>query len=234
MTRRGTWIRMLPAALLVGAIGDPSPSAAVASMSVAVPTLTGVTPAQCPNVFVFYPNINLQGTDLDTVTSVAVGGVPGYIFAKSATALSFSPPAGQPLGPTQITVTSAAGTSNALPFAFVPNHPSILIAPGIHYANTTQTYHVWTEPGWNVVLFASLSRVPSVTPGLVQLNIGNQFTQLFPLGLGQADPNGQAQIDVPVPGLGGLLVTIEWQAVTFPDHPVAPLEASNSTTIWYF
>lgn len=218
------------AAVLGFPMADPGAAAVVVAS--APPTLISVAPAQAPNLFLAYPNITLTGTALDTVTSVLVGSTSASIIAKTTDTLWFSLPAGLALGPTQITATNAAGTSNALPFTVVPNHPSLLIGPGTQFRGTTAVYTVYTYPNANVLLLVSPSDQPSMIPGVISLMMGNHFTQLLQMAVGVADANGLFQVSITVPNVfySGSVFSC-WQAVTF-TTPTPPLETSNSSAVW--
>ncbi|MGK8508114.1 beta strand repeat-containing protein [Nocardia asiatica] len=87
---------------------------------VAVPSLTSISPAQGPSG----TTVTINGSGLSGVTGVNFGGTAASSFTiGSGTQITATVPPGTGIVP--VTVTSAVGTSNPLPYTYLPSRPTI-------------------------------------------------------------------------------------------------------------
>ncbi|CAM5477505.1 IPT/TIG domain-containing protein [Streptomyces aurantiogriseus] len=96
-----------------GGTGNP-----VGYVYVAAPTLVSLVPGQGPTHAGTV--VTLTGTGLTTTTEVRFGSTPAAFTVVSPTQVTAVAPAGS-AGPVGVTVTTAAGTSNALTYTRVPS-----------------------------------------------------------------------------------------------------------------
>ena len=197
----------------VGAFGATEQAQILAFQQVAAcldlqpspPQITGVTPVQIATVNP--PVVTITGSGLlgTTTVTVASTAVTSGIQVLSDSQLQFTPPAGLPLAFLPVSVTNAAGTSNASVLWYRPSNPCQVLAPAVAAGGSVLQ---WTMGGWNgddAFLVASL--LTSQSP-LLGLPVLDNFLLLWS---GPLDARGMATLSVPVPV--GLLtgLTIHWQ-----------------------
>ncbi|WP_405361708.1 beta strand repeat-containing protein [Kitasatospora sp. NBC_00085] len=104
---------------------------------VAAPTLTGLVPSQGP--VSGGTTVTLTGTNLTSTTGVVFGTTSAAFTVVSATQIAVTAPAGT--GTVQVTVTTAGGTSNGLPYTYVavPTLTSVTPGQGPSAGGTTVT-----------------------------------------------------------------------------------------------
>jgi hypothetical protein len=103
------------------------------------------------------------------------------------------------------------------------------VAPDFIVRGFPMPYRVHSDKAWFALLYVSSSNQPSSLPGVVDLKIGNGFTDLFLLSLLNADHRGVAEIQINVPGSIPISTTFHLQAITFDvNNFTLPLEVSNS------
>ena len=192
--------------------------------------MSGISPA---TVTSFNPDeVTITGSLLDSVTSVSVGGVLTGFTIVAGNTLRFTPPSPLGISAQQVTVTNGAGSSN-IGLTIEGNHPSILEAPDLVFRGAPTVYKVHTDQNWQALLVISTSGLPSVLPGTVSLDLGNNFTEIIVLPV-FADASGTAEINLTFPTFITPLWT-RWQAVTFdPTSITLPIETSNATTVLVF
>jgi hypothetical protein len=169
------------------------------------PQITGVTPVQIATVNP--PLVTISGSGLlgTTVVTVASQPVTNGIQVLSDNQLQFTPPAGLPLAFHPVSVSNAAGTSNAAVLWYRPSNPCQVLVPTTLASGAALQ---WTMGGWNgddAFLVASLLNTQSPVLGFPVLD---NFLLLWS---GPLDARGMATLSVPVPS--GLLtgLTIRWQ-----------------------
>ena len=169
------------------------------------PQITGVTPVQIATVNP--PLVTISGSGLIGTTLVTVASQPVTtgIQVLSDNQLQFTPPAGLPLAFHPVSVTNAAGTSNASVLWYRPSNPCQVLVPSTLAGGSTLQ---WTMGGWNggdAFLVASLLSTQSPVLGFPVLD---NFLLLWS---GPLDARGMATLSVPVPP--GLLtgLVIQWQ-----------------------
>lgn len=171
--------------------------------------------------------VTATGTRLDSVASVTVGGANVVFTPVNATTLRFTPPSPHTIGTAPVVLTNGAGSSNPLNLTVTGNHPSVISGTQIMLRNFNNRVDVHSDAGWVGVMLLSTSNTPSVLPGVVNLGIGNVFTELIEYGFVPCGSDGAGFINVNVP-LSVPPLTIFLQAITVnPANFVAPLETSN-------
>lgn len=200
----------------------------------APPTLSAITPARVSN-----PSpgtITLDGTLLDTIDRVTVGGVDVTSFTVvSSTRVQVSLPGPFLIGTHNVTASNVVGTSNALQLTVDGVHPMVLSAPPFSARGFPTDLSGIGDRNWITVLFASTSTVPSNWPGVVMLDMGNNFSELFQLVVLANDGRGSWAVSLRVPtslpsGFGLL-----FQAITIdPLNPAPPIESSNRGQTTFF
>ena len=163
--------------------------------------------------------ITLTGTGFQGTTSVKVNGqelgfLPPQFFIDSDTQLRLLVGPQSTLGQIEIEVTDDLGSDTAnLTIA-------VNVPPALDLENSDPSFilsalglksRVGSVPGDIVFLQGSTSNLPSVLPGLVSLDLGNNFTQLVDLGSLLVVPaNGVLEVQTPLPsGLTGLAVYVQ-------------------------
>jgi subtilisin family serine protease len=200
--------------------------AGFADTPVTPPSLATISPGQAVNSS--RATITLTG-NLDRIGRIDVGTMQVARFTPvSATELTFELPFPAELGASlPVTVTNAAGTSNALALRIDGTHPAQISATPVGIRGTPVTIGITGDGQWASLLLVSPSNLPSVLPGIVNLGIADNFTALFPLGVTVMDAMGlgSASFTFPTSVPTG---NYYFQAISFdPAAIVAPLEASN-------
>ena len=199
------------------------------------PTLSSVTPTTYTS---HQPQgVTLNGTDLDSVTSVQLGATTITTFSSTPTTLNFALPSPRVIGgPYSVTATNPVGISNAVTLSVIGNHPSVLETPTVHFMASTEDYIAHTDAGWVAVYFVSTQFGPSVLPGFVNFEIGNGFTSgPFQIVALAASPSGDATLSITMPVGAPAGQFLYWQLVTYnPASPTLPAETSNSAPVITF
>ena len=150
------------------------------------PTLTGIN----PSTITAYQggSIQLTGTNLEHVTEVRltpiVGGMRQYtnFITQTPTTLTFAPTAPIPvLGLNFVTVVSPGGTSSSVTMTVTGNDPALMEGFNILVRGSAYTISVHSAPPNKAIVFGSFSNAPSVLPGIVNFQIGANFSQLWQL-----------------------------------------------------
>jgi Matrixin len=151
-----------------------------------IPNITAANPATVPAVTIDGPPIiTLTGTGFTGVTTVTINGVPLLdlppqfsVVDDSTITLQF--PIQGTLGNKIIQVTDADG-SDTITVTVVPNTtPALdLVNSDPGFILTAQGAQVNVASAFNdsVILVGSWSPLPSIFPGIVSLNLGNNFTE---------------------------------------------------------
>ncbi|MCI0589360.1 MAG: matrixin family metalloprotease [Planctomycetes bacterium] len=202
------------------------------------PVLASLAPPTVPVAGVPTPTVTLSGASLGPVTSVSVGGllVPSAILSSVSDAqIDFLLPPGLPLGPATVTATSPGGTSNALSIDVAACDPPVLLVPPLTASYGTLPAQTFTAPGRIVLLILSFSNLPSLLPGVVDLDLGNAFSEILllpPQVASAAQGRADSVLYVP-PGFTGS--TVYFQSVSIPAGGLPPYDASNlAATLIFF
>ncbi|TMU92950.1 IPT/TIG domain-containing protein [Streptomyces sp. DASNCL29] len=154
---------------------------------VGVPTLTGASPAQGPTAG--GTTVTLTGTNLLGATAVRFGAVNATSFTVvSATQITAVAPPGS--GTVQITVVTPGGTSNGVPYTYVPTPVLTSLSPtqGPLDAGTTVTLFGSGLTTTSSVVFGS-------TPASFTVVSDTWVTAIAPSG-----PAGPVNVQVNTPG----------------------------------
>ncbi|HLU39951.1 MAG TPA: M12 family metallo-peptidase, partial [Planctomycetota bacterium] len=190
------------------------------------PTLTAIAPDTVPSWGP--PQVELTGTDMSSVTSVTVGGQPVNFTLTSPTTIRFTPRAPFLIGTHPVVVSNSVGSSAPLQLRVVGNHPSALELSTLLVRNFPLPLTMHSDAGWVGLPLMSLSGSPSTAPGIVDLGIGNGFTDLIQLPFLVAGANGAATLPIAMPPEMPAGIYVYTQLVTFDAANLAPpLEASN-------
>lgn len=154
------------------------------------PTLTKIAPTQI--AIRSTALITLTGTELQTVTSVDVGGKNATPRNATATSLQFVAPDPTALGPVQVKVKNAGGESNSLTLTYIGMHPPLLQGAALLVSNNFYTDALTCDAGWVGIHFVSTSNSPSKIAGVVDMGIGNNFQNLIQLNVFVCDNVGAA------------------------------------------
>lgn len=200
------------------------------------PTITSLTPG---STTAWQPgNAVLQGLLFDEVTALWCGTQRVATFTRpQPDQIRFAVPAGLPIGTVGIAVESMTGRSSAVPLQITGNDPPVLEGPSVVVRGTfVNTFRAHGDDVRASLLLVSLLQQPSAVPGIVQLGIGGQFSNLFALGgplVG--DARGVATFRFPVPLALPANTTLYLQSLLFdPVHALPPLPASNVLTVRAF
>jgi hypothetical protein len=207
------------------------------------PVLSSVNVANLQNVsntpFV------LTGERLDTVTRVNFGTAAithtttaqwheGWFRIVSPTQLEFFPPQGLAPGLRGITVENAVGPSGLVVTSLLASGSGVLIsAPPT--VTTGQQFRVYCGAGSQPIgsyaaLGISNSALPTSLPGIVDLAIGNQFSELFIADLQPFDPATRA-VFWPIPPLPWLQGYVQCATYDPAGATPFPLPTSPARTI---
>lgn len=168
-------------------------SAPCLSLQATTPQITSAT----PNTYLTVnpPQITLAGTGFYGVNQVNLGATPitTGITVVSDAQLRFTPPVGVPLGPQLLTVTNAAGTSNATLVVVNPANPCQVVVPTATFGGATLSWRLGGWPGDPALLGVSI--VNTTSPFLGQPLLDGFLT----LWSGVLDARGLANFSVVVP-----------------------------------
>ena len=201
------------------------------------PSIFNVSPATAPAVV---PDstveIVLEGDGFTNLTSLTIDGTelsvipPAYFLENDSLIRIFWKPEGEP-GPIDIVLTDNLGSDTATVLLELNDTPTLDLAnsaPSFILSVLGLESRVGARPGDIVFLQGSVSNVPSTLPGLVSLDLGNNFTQLLDLGSLLVVPSsGVVEVNTPLPsGLTGLTVYVQAAVVAAPDYLV-PAAVTN-------
>ena len=210
---------------------------AVDSESGGPPVITAVTPNPAPTVGP--TQIDLDGRAFTGVYEVRVGGAPlapNEFTVHDDAALTFTLPLLDHPGPTDVLLVNAAGEGDPTQITLVaPDPPLLLLDSTLLFSDTGATLRAGSEPGDVVFLTVSPELSPTLLPGIVSLDIGNQMQSLYVLGSHTVPAKGWVERSLPLAGLPFGL-QIHFQAAVFDmASGVLPLVPSNvATGTFYF
>ncbi|MEO0653127.1 MAG: hypothetical protein AAFZ65_20795, partial [Planctomycetota bacterium] len=197
------------------------------------PVIDAVVPSQLATVEPDQPvSVELQGTGFLGASSVTIDGDPVFalqIVDDNTITFNVLPPF--ELGTKTIEVTEGIDVGSIDIDVVHPGVPRIDLVnsvPGVLITFNPMQVYLGSEPGDVHFLLVSLSDQPTTVPGLLDIGIGNNATNLFVLGDFVVDPvNGFTLAEFPLLGLAGG-TTFYLQSVVFSAaSPGFPLEASN-------
>ncbi|QDU68327.1 FG-GAP repeat domain-containing protein [Engelhardtia mirabilis] len=167
------------------------------------PQIASVTPASAPTVGQGSTEVTLSGCSLDDVTSVTVGGLAAvYQGSGCGDQLTFQLPLALPLGTTSIDVVGPAGSAGASIEIVAPSAPVLKILPtGAFSIGGGAELAVGAGPGDLILVIASINNLPSQISGLIELELGGDFSFIL-LFASVAVPSGEGALIVPVPTTG--------------------------------
>lgn len=202
------------------------------------PTLFSASPPTVASVVEGPSTVTLSGTGLLGVGEVRFDGAavdPFDVTQVDDSTLLVDLPLAPSLGNVPIEVESPFGTSNALQLTLVPPPtPALEMDGALLFSETGVLLTAGAPPGHVVYLAGSLERLPTVVPGLLSADIGNQFASLVVLGSVAVPNTGWVQLQVPVSGLPFGTVIHAQAAVFDPLTGSLPLEMSNVASGTYY
>ncbi len=213
----------------VGAAVRPTLDVAVigiADTPVTPPTLTAIAPAVTQNSS--RDTITLTGT-FDRVDRVDLGSsVVTSFTSMTATQLQFDLPFPAEIGGAiPVSVSNSAGTSQTLFLQIDGTHPAQISGSPIGVRTAPFVIGIGSDALWSAIMIVSPDNLPSSIPGLLSLDIANNFSSMFVVGSTSMDPLGRGQMGFTFP-LGVPLGTYHFQAIAFdPASLSLPLESSN-------
>ena len=206
------------------------------------PAITAVAPASQTAVNPEGPDpIVLTGTNFTGTTDIRINGVslptlPPTWSVNSSTQITIQPPQSTTLGPQTIEVVTPLGTDTGsysiIANVFEPVLDLELSDPAFLITALGIQARIGSIPGNLAILAVGTSPVPSVLPGLVSLDIGNNFTEVFNFGQMPVDStSGYAEFSTPLNNNLPIGFNLFVQGLVFnPILPVLPLLTTNVQT----
>lgn len=176
-------------------------------------------------------NLLLQGLLFDEVLAVQIGALRVTTFTRpQPDQVQLPLPAGLLIGAVPVQVESRTGLSNAVPLQVTGNDPPVVQGPTVAVRGTfLNTFRVHADDVRTNLLLVSFAQQPSTVPGVVQLGIGAQFSNLAVLGGPMVgDATGVATFTFRVPTTVPTNNYFYLQSLLFdPVGPTLPLSSSN-------
>lgn len=175
------------------------------------PIFSSVSPSSIEAVVVDGPgNVVFTGQNFTGLTEVKVDGVtlsaglpPQYVVLNDNT-LSIAWPPVSKLGNITVEATNATGTASTS-YLVVANDPPVFemanSAPGFLITAGGLTLTAGSTPGDIFYFAASPSNLPTNIPGIVNMAIGNNYTQMFVIITPVIPAKGYVTATVPIGGL---------------------------------
>jgi hypothetical protein len=209
------------------------------------PTLTSIVPNLLSAMYVDnWPVLTLNGNNLSGVTGVKVNDVPlsQFVYPKytkiSNTQITIDWFPQLELGSQEVEVANANGTATLFTLVF-GNGASILDLapsdPGIYIQSVGMDLYL-AGPTTNLLyLLASTSDLPSVLPGIVSFDLGNNFTNFVDFSWRSIDPvSGWTKLHFQNTTLSPG-TRVHFQAFIFPTTaPAFPFAVTNRQSITVF
>jgi hypothetical protein len=218
---------------LVGTFGDPP--------AVMGPDIIEVSPS---SIEALIPGtgqtVTLSGTNLNLATSVLLDGVPipgSRYTIVNPTTITLDMPQASSLGSHQLGVSNGTSTDFFAVTIVAPATPRYQLGTGdalnVVDRSNGLPFVMSAAPGAVLRLVSSGSSVPSVIPGVISLDLGNNFTSLSTSSDFMVPAQGWLQVTVPT----GLLVDPSPLGRTFFSQAVdltggAPYPVSNLQSIF--
>lgn len=199
-------------------------------------TVSSVTPFGIPALMPGSEReVSIHGTGFTPATQVTVNGIqltgiPNPVQFVSSNELRFDMPQQPNLGLVLITVSEGGNMASTFGNVVPPATPQLQCGIGDPNSAVFQfaglPIIMSSQPGDLVYLMYSSSPIPSVFAPIATLAMGNNFTNIPPVGTGfyTIENRGWTQLDLPLSGISNL-PTVYSQMVRINDGP--PYEASN-------
>lgn len=203
------------------------------------PTVTSLTPSSVPALSVPSTQVVLGGSGLSMAVTLAVDGVEleGTQWSiESDSALRFSMPLVDQLGPVEILVRDALGQGSPVSLEVAAaDPPALAIDSNLIFSSNGALLTLAAPAASLTYLAVSPDLVPSSLPGLLNADIGNGMATLYLLGTWTMPAQGWVQTTLPVVGLP-FGTDLHFQtAVWNPATGTLPLAVSNvATGTFYF
>ncbi|MEM7305416.1 MAG: M43 family zinc metalloprotease [Planctomycetota bacterium] len=205
-------------------------------------TVTGISPGSIEALNVGTDQVmTISGTGFTPTATVEVDGVPlfgipsPYTYVNSTT-ITFDPPVPSSLGSATVTVKDG-GSEDSGTFNYVFNEP-----PQVQVGNGDDPVTVFSlsgmdvtcagEPGDTFMILGSSSNVPSIFPGIVELEIGNNLTNLFILAMPVIPASGTVTINIPL-NLPNPVFTFYVEGLSLDPVPAFPLDDTNMQEVFF-
>ena len=146
----------------------------------------------------------------------------------SATQLQFDLPFPAEIGAAvPVSVSNSAGTSQTLFLQIGGTHPAQVSGSPIGVRTAPFVIGIGSDALWSTMMIVSPDNVPSAVPGLISLDIANNFASMFVVGSTTMDALGRGQMGYTCAS-GVPLGTYYFQASALdPTGLTLPLETSN-------
>jgi len=165
-------------------------------------------------------------------------GIPSPFTYVNSTTITMDPPLPLALGSASVQVSNPFGSSSSQ-ITYVANPTPALQAGSGNEPVTFTSFGgldvtMGGTPGALHFLGVSTSPLPSVLPGVVSLEIGNNFTNLFQVGAATAiGAAGWTKFHLPAVSTLVPLTVFYFEAISFEPVPVLPLPDSNKQQIQF-
>ncbi|WP_329142669.1 IPT/TIG domain-containing protein [Streptomyces sp. NBC_01456] len=185
--------------------------------TVPAPAINSLSPTSGPTAG--GNTVTINGTNLSSATSVKFGSNSAVIVTNTATQITVIAPAGSPSS-VNVTVTTAGGTSNALPYTY-----ATVPAPAINSLSPTSG----PTAGGNTVTIngTNLSSATSVKFGsnsaVIVTNTATQITVIAPAG-------SPSSVNVTVTTAGGTSNALPYTYATVPAPAINSLSPTSGPT----
>jgi hypothetical protein len=194
------------------------------------PVLTSMTPTSGTNLT--RPVVTINGQNLSTVTKVTFGSVDvNNLTIVNDTQIQVTPPFPLALGQVSVTATNPAATSNPLTYTYGGEQPAVLAGPNFLVSNQTFAYSIYSQKSFVSLVWISPFKLGSKAPGIIDLEIGNNFNSLFILDTVGLPANGFNTFNITIPpNSNGLQFHLETVNVDL-TNLTFPLDTSNALSI---
>ncbi len=172
----------------------------VAYTYVPTPVISSLTPGQGPTAGA--NTVTIAGTNLAGATAVQFGTSPATITGNTSTQVTVTVPAAA-AAPADVTVTTAGGTSNPLPYYYIPLPEVALLSPNQGPLSGGNTV---TITGSNLTLTSAVKFGTGTATG-ISVASDSQITANAPSGSGSVTVTVTTPGGTSMPGLGSAYYT---------------------------
>ena len=210
----------------------------VAGTATQAPNVSEVLVDNVPAVVPGGAPSTLIGSGFEGVDAISVGGVDldplkGEFTVQDDSTILLAIPELPALGPQTVVISNALGSDSATIQVATNTTPALELVdstPGVLDSQGSAEIFVGAQPGDLVLLYASDSLIPSTLPGVVELGLGNGFTQLADLGIFVVDgTTGYVHFTAPL-SLVQTLTELYVQAVVLSPSLALPAAVTNVET----
>jgi hypothetical protein len=169
------------------------------------PVIAGLSPSSVTALAPGTVQVTVTGARLDGVSAVSVDGVTlpaGDVTLIDDSQLAFEAPRASRLGSVPVVLTGLFGDS--LPGALgvvADDPPGLELDDALILSSAGLVLRAGGTPGGLLFVVGSLDPTPSVAPGLLSLDLGNQFQSLVLLASTTVPSAGWFELQVPIAGL---------------------------------